>query len=142
MARRKVRRRKTLPYYYNSNKQTAKQRGIPWEFTFDSWCKLWEESGKWEQRGKRCGEYCLCRKNDEGVYSPTNCYIGEVGVNASEALINWPEKKRARENGTAGFQSDRKQAAPQKEASLDANELGFAARAFIEIGQKYKAQTV
>ncbi len=74
--------RKDLPKTkYTQQKAQAKRRGISWEFTFESWWKMWEESGKWEQRGYSKGKYCMCRKNDVGPYSTSNVIIASTEEN-------------------------------------------------------------
>lgn len=70
---------------YGSQMQTANHRGIPWEFTFESWWKVWEDSGKWEERGTGSSEYQMCRYSDIGPYSPENVYIGTCAENAAES---------------------------------------------------------
>lgn len=60
---------------YNAQKDMAKHRGIDWGFTLDTWCDMWEQSGKWDQRGKSGDQYCMGRKGDQGAYSPNNVYI-------------------------------------------------------------------
>jgi hypothetical protein len=89
-------RRKTPQFYYNQQKQNAKHRGIPWEFDFEDWWKVWRDSGKWGERGCKLGQFVMARRGDAGPYSVENVVIMEAGKNGSEALINWPEKKRAR----------------------------------------------
>jgi hypothetical protein len=136
------RRQKTPRYYYNSHKQTAKQRCIPWEFTFETWWKVWEESGKWEGRGCKKGEYGMNRHNDVGPYSPTNVSIGEAGQNARVALKDWGKKKRAREakeNGESGLQPER--LSTQTEKMLGADDLSSAARTFTENGKQFYQST-
>lgn len=79
---------KKLPWYrtpkgrYMRQKFNAKVRNISWEFTFDSWKKLWDESGQYEKYGLSKGHYCMCRYGDIGPYSPENCYIDLASVNA------------------------------------------------------------
>lgn len=72
---------------YIRQKANARRRTIPWEFTFDSWWKLWEDSGHWGQRGTRRGDYCMARKNDQGPYSPENCLIIPFGHNSRCAIL-------------------------------------------------------
>jgi hypothetical protein len=76
----KIARRK-----YHTHKGGALNRGIEWLFTFDSWIKKWEESGKWEQRGHKKGQYCMSRPNDQGPYSPDNVIIKTHQENVIEA---------------------------------------------------------
>ena len=73
---------------YIQQKCQADQRKIDWLFTFESWWKMWEESGKWEQRGRKSGQYCMARKGDIGPYSPENVDIILVTKNSSDAHSN------------------------------------------------------
>ena len=77
---------------YSFHKNNSTKRGISWEFTFESWWKMWEESGKWEQRGKSKDSFCMCRKGDVGPYSPENCYIGLFSINAQEPRLREKQK--------------------------------------------------
>ena len=60
---------------YDDHRRHAQDRGIAWLFTYSSWLEMWLVSGKWEQRGRSSGEYCMGRKGDIGAYSPRNCFI-------------------------------------------------------------------
>jgi hypothetical protein len=77
--------RKTPRGQYWQHKSNAQKRRIPWEFTFESWWKLWQDSGHWEQRGHSPGQYCMGRNGDEGPYSPSNCKIITVDDNLAAA---------------------------------------------------------
>jgi hypothetical protein len=92
-----ARRAKTPRYYYNQQKQNATRRGIPWEFTLETWWAVWRASEKWHLGGPKRGEYCMSRFGDAGTYNPCNVEIRESSVNAYEAMKDWPTKKRARE---------------------------------------------
>jgi hypothetical protein len=73
---------------YIQQKCQADQRNIEWLFTFESWWKMWEESGKWNERGRKTGQYCMARKGDIGPYSPDNVDIILVTRNSSDAHKN------------------------------------------------------
>lgn len=60
---------------FDDQQRHASARGIPWEFTYEEWLEMWLVSGKWQQRGKKSGQYCMCRYFDVGPYSAKNCYI-------------------------------------------------------------------
>lgn len=72
---------------YSIQKRKAAQRGIGWEFTFEDWWKMWEDSGKWENRGVKQGQYCMSRFGDTGPYSPSNCEIRHAPDNNLESYI-------------------------------------------------------
>lgn len=60
---------------YSRHKSQAKQRGIPFLLTFEEWATLWLESEKWEQRGRRKGQYVMARFGDMGPYEVGNVHI-------------------------------------------------------------------
>jgi hypothetical protein len=62
----------------------ARKRKIDWLFTFESWWKMWEESGKWKERGRKAGQYCMARKGDIGPYSVDNVEIVTIEKNSSD----------------------------------------------------------
>ncbi len=69
---------------YRMHKKNAELRDVPWEFTFDSWWKVWEDSGKWLERGKGTNKYQMCRSGDMGPYSPDNVRIATQLENIQE----------------------------------------------------------
>ena len=69
---------------YSVQKRKAKQRKIEWQLSFDDWWNIWQESGKWNERGDCRGKYCMSRQGDVGPYSIENVYINEFGNNTRE----------------------------------------------------------
>lgn len=103
---------KTPKGIYSAQKRKATQRGIVWEFTFDSWLSKWNSSGKWKQRGDCTGKYCMSRRNDVGPYSVENTYINlfeentkesynRVGINPNGTFKSVPVTQMAREADNA-----------------------------------------
>lgn len=82
----KVKHAKLPRSRYVQQKAHAKARGIPFTLTFEQWWAIWEESGQWENRGKRPGQFCMARNNDAGGYTPGNVSIQRVGANLAEQL--------------------------------------------------------
>lgn len=74
---------KSAKIAYREQKGNAQYRKIGWAFTIYTWWKVWESSGKWEDRGRGDG-FCMGRKNDVGIYSPDNVYICTGKQNASD----------------------------------------------------------
>lgn len=68
---------------YTRSKADAKRRGIEFHFTFEEWKQWWDETGKWELRGKTKGCYQMCRVNDEGPYKLGNVYCDTVEANSA-----------------------------------------------------------
>ena len=62
----------------------AKKRDIQFLLTFDQWLKIWEDSGYFDKRGCRRGQYCMARFNDRGSYKTNNVKIILHTDNTSE----------------------------------------------------------
>jgi hypothetical protein len=60
---------------FYQHKINAERRGVEFKFTFDEWVKMWEDSGKWDERGWGSEKYCMARHNDTGPYSIDNVSI-------------------------------------------------------------------
>ena len=76
-------------------KRTAKCRGISFELSLRQWWDLWQESGKWDQRGRGKGKFCMARIRDTGPYAIGNVQIIPIEQNAAEARYNKPTKRHA-----------------------------------------------
>lgn len=75
---------------YNQHRNNALTRNIPFLLTFEEWWSLWEQSGKWEQRGWRRGQYCMARVGDMGSYEIGNVRICLAEDNRAERNSNYP----------------------------------------------------
>ena|SRR5215469_9931236 len=62
----------------------AKRRNVPFLLTFGEWLKIWQDSGKWEHRGRRKGQYVMARFGDVGPYEIGNVRICTVSENQAE----------------------------------------------------------
>lgn len=71
---------------WTAHKSQAKSRGIGFDLTFDQWWKIWQDSGKWEQRGKAVGQFCMSRNHDTGAYTLGNVEIVQVIANLRTQL--------------------------------------------------------
>lgn len=86
--------------YYTHKFNAINKRDIEWSFTFESWLKTWHDSGKWEQRGRRTGQYVMSRFNDAGPYSPDNVQIVTSEENHRECVnVTRPHTRIDRQNG-------------------------------------------
>jgi hypothetical protein len=70
---------------YFEHRQNANHREIPFELTFEEWYSIWQDSGKWELRGKGKGSYVMSRIGDAGPYKIGNVYINSNEANAADA---------------------------------------------------------
>lgn len=68
---------------FNSQRQNAKSRGISWSIKLWEWWQIWQQSGKWEERGRGKGKYVMCRFGDVGAYEAGNVYIATCEHNTS-----------------------------------------------------------
>lgn len=78
---------------YRDQRQRAAERGVPWEFTFESWWRVWDESGKWPLRGRGGDRYAMARFGDTGPYAPDNVKI----ITNIENTLEYHTHRRAKE---------------------------------------------
>lgn len=72
---------------YACHKSKAKERGIPFELTFEEWWNIWQQSGKWELRGPGLHQYVMSRINDKGGYQVNNVIIQLASQNKREGNL-------------------------------------------------------
>lgn len=73
---------------YRSQKNVARQRGISWELTYETWCAWWNDQlgPDWfKLRGRKAGQYCMSRYGDNGSYSLENIRCILHAANTKEA---------------------------------------------------------
>jgi hypothetical protein len=92
----KRRARNPERYAYKTHKAAAKQRNIPFLLTFEDWWDIWQQSGKWEHRGARRGEYCMARFGDIGAYARNNVKICLAADNVREAHLGKSKMRHVR----------------------------------------------
>lgn len=73
---------KTPIVAFQRHRNLAKFRGIGFELTIWEWWTIWQESGRWDQRGRGHG-YMMCRKGDVGPYAVGNVFIATGAHNVS-----------------------------------------------------------
>lgn len=73
---------------FNSQRQNAISRGIEWSLSLWSWWQIWQQSGKWEQRGRGGDLYVMCRYGDVGAYEEGNVYVATLRHNSKVQLNN------------------------------------------------------
>ena len=77
---------------YIQHKQNVLARDIPFRLTFEEWCSIWRDSGKWDQRGVCKGQYVMARPGDHGAYEVGNVIICLAEDNRAERNHNYPMK--------------------------------------------------
>lgn len=89
---------RTAKRCYQAQVRNARRRGIPWEFTFEAWMKVWLESGKWALRGNGRNDpskcYVMARNGDQGAYAPGNVRIATISENILEFRQGTPNHGR------------------------------------------------
>jgi hypothetical protein len=80
---------------YLVQKSGAKRRNIAFLLTLDEWLTIWLDSGNWERRGPRKGQFVMARFGDIGPYA-----VGNVRICTNRE--NNAETKRGRQ-----FMSDK-----------------------------------
>jgi DNA-binding CsgD family transcriptional regulator len=68
---------------FSRQKVNAAHRGIGWNLKLWEWWTIWQESGKWNSRGREVGNYVMCRRGDTGDYEIGNVYIATVTHNCT-----------------------------------------------------------
>jgi hypothetical protein len=67
------------------NRIDAAGNKIQWKLTFNEWLQIWIDSGKYEFRGPKKGQYCMSRYNDIGDYEVENVFIQQHSENVSQS---------------------------------------------------------
>ncbi len=78
---------------YDNAKYCAKERGIEWLFTYDTWTEWWGEDIT--KRGPYRGQLVMARHGDVGPYHPDNVRKATCSENCSEAnkgRVDTPER--------------------------------------------------
>ena len=70
---------------FHSQRAAAKQRRIPFHFTYAEWLLTWQRSGRLQQRGTMSGNYQMGRLGDVGPYASSNVKIITIQQNTREA---------------------------------------------------------
>lgn len=87
---------------YVFQRSNARVRGIEWKFTAASWWTIWEESGKWPERGRKAHQYVMARHGDIGAYEPSNVSIQTSALNRIEGSSRARPNRPKRREGTLG----------------------------------------
>ena len=105
-------------------KRSAQNRGIGWEITLPEWWAIWQESGRWKERGRGKG-YVMARHGDEGPYRVGNVYICTSGQNFSDSYQKTPWSKRFPHmaRGEDGLTPAEREALQMREAGMSYAEM-------------------
>jgi len=117
---------------YEAHRRGANTRNIPFLLSFEEWSNIWEQSGHWEERGKKKGQYCMSRIGDTGPYAVGNVFIQLHSENMSQAQKGKTQteehkaKRSALLKGRPGYMKGSKQTEEQKKKSGDAVRAAYA----------------
>ena len=79
---------------YRAQKYNALRRKIGWIISYEDWCRVWDNSEKWDQRGRHAGGFVMARNNDQGPYSVDNVSIKSLSENRKD---DWQQRKAKRD---------------------------------------------
>jgi hypothetical protein len=79
--------KKVAKQRYNEQKYRATNRGIQFNLTFEQWYDIWDQSGKWEQRGCKKDNYVMSRIGDTGAYDVGNVFVQLHTSNARDGQL-------------------------------------------------------
>lgn len=79
---------------YMHQLRSAEHRVIEFNLTFPEWWGIWESSGRWAERGRGKGRYCMARKGDVGAYAVGNIEIIKHEQNSADFYKNVNRKIR------------------------------------------------
>jgi hypothetical protein len=78
---------------YLDQRRNAARLGIEWALSLSEWAAIWDQSGKWAERGRGNG-YCLARRGNCGPFAAWNVRVCSNAVNASESYTRTPAAVR------------------------------------------------
>lgn len=103
---------------FNSQRQNAMTRGLEWRLSLWSWWHIWQQSGKWEQRGRGGDLYVMCRHGDTGAYEEGNVYIATLRHNSRVQLNNpYRSEHPDHSEAMARLKTNRSESALSREAA-------------------------
>jgi hypothetical protein len=73
-----------LKHKYSVQRTSAINRGIDWQFTYDTWIEWWGKDIA--NRGRLKGQLVMARYNDIGPYHPDNVRKATCSENNSEGI--------------------------------------------------------
>lgn len=113
---------------YVEQRRNSIKRGIAWEIKFPEWCQIWDESGKWSDRGR--GKYVMARIGDCGPYKVGNVEIITAAQNSRDSylVISMAERLAKRE-----VVRDPAHMSPRQLQALELYRLGKKTREIAEI---------
>lgn len=87
---------------YTHQRKNANRRSIAWEMSFAEWWKIWQDSGRYDERGRGHG-YAMCRFGDTGAYAVGNVEIITCIQNSTDQWISGKKRKTPAPRETCKF---------------------------------------
>lgn len=78
---------------YTQHKNRASRCRIEFKLTFEEWWQIWEDSGRYAERGAFRGGYVMSRKEDKGAYEAGNVFIQRHEDNAKQGALKTRNNK-------------------------------------------------
>jgi hypothetical protein len=72
---------------YKAQRYHARRRGKEFLLTFEEWCLIWTNSGRYQERGRLKHQYCMARMGDVGPYVIGNVKIITMSARMSAAHL-------------------------------------------------------
>lgn len=86
---------KQAKFKWHQQKQSARRRGIDFDFPFEQWLQFWLDSGHWHQRGiNSADQYVMSRIGDAGPYKHDNVVIKTNKENVLEGNVGKKKPKQ------------------------------------------------
>ncbi len=115
-----------LQSYCNTRRRDRNGTPIEMRFTFEEWLQFWLDSGHWDERGAKKGQYCMARINDLGHYEKGNVEIKLSSANAGEATSRSNKGRELSEEHKAALSAAGmgRQFSDEHRANISAAKLG------------------
>lgn len=127
---------------YTQHKSNAKSRGVEFLFAFEQWRDWWIATGKWEQRGRGCGKYCMRRHGDVGPYSIDNVFCGLNEENVRDGNVGKVDSAETRQKKSEALSGKPKPWAAGANNVMHRPEVKAKMSAAISGGKHYAAKMV
>ena len=73
---------------YQKQRNRARARGVPFEFSPEDWWAWWQTDDRWSRRGRGLNDLVMARIGDTGPYRTDNVYCASNHQNSSDASRN------------------------------------------------------
>lgn len=78
-----ARNRYNIQKWHTQCKKDRNGMQVEMRLTFEEWLDIWQQSGKWDLRGRKSNQYVMARKDDYGHYELGNVIIQSQAENCA-----------------------------------------------------------